>query len=165
MLLSRQSGTGQSDCVLPCLCSRHRARYQALRLMAAGAAITGGEITVEGCGSESVQGDVRFAEVMGLMGARVEWEPNSITIKGAFAPSWLSCMLCSASVSMQCVVQSWLIWDSSGPASRRAVSLSAWSTAAIHVVTDAACVHAMQVHCEGSCGALTTIAMTSLMRP
>ncbi len=29
----------------------------------AGAAITGGTITVEGCGSDSLQGDVRFAEV------------------------------------------------------------------------------------------------------
>ena len=44
-------------------------------------------MTVEGCGSESVQGDVRFAEVMGLMGARVEWQPNSITITGQL-PGW-----------------------------------------------------------------------------
>lgn len=29
----------------------------------AGATITGGTITVEGCGSDSLQGDVRFAEV------------------------------------------------------------------------------------------------------
>lgn len=28
------------------------------------------------------QGDVRFAEVMGLMGAKVEWAPYSITITG-----------------------------------------------------------------------------------
>lgn len=48
----------------------------------AGATITGGKITVEGCGSESLQGDVRFAEVMGLMGATVEWSPYSITIQG-----------------------------------------------------------------------------------
>lgn len=39
-------------------------------------------MTVEGCGSESLQGDVRFAEVMGLMGAQVEWSPYSITITG-----------------------------------------------------------------------------------
>ena len=39
-------------------------------------------MTVEGCGSESLQGDVRFAEVMGLMGAKVEWSPYSITITG-----------------------------------------------------------------------------------
>ncbi len=48
----------------------------------AGATITGGTVTVEGCGSESLQGDVRFAEVMGLMGAKVEWQPYSITITG-----------------------------------------------------------------------------------
>jgi 3-phosphoshikimate 1-carboxyvinyltransferase len=48
----------------------------------AGAAVTGGKITVEGCGSDSLQGDVRFAEVMGLMGAKVEWAPHSITITG-----------------------------------------------------------------------------------
>lgn len=39
-------------------------------------------MTVEGCGSESLQGDVRFAEVMGLMGANVEWSPYSIKITG-----------------------------------------------------------------------------------
>lgn len=48
----------------------------------AGATITGGTVTVEGCGSDSLQGDVRFAEVMGLMGAKVEWQPYSITITG-----------------------------------------------------------------------------------
>ncbi|CDF41247.1 3-phosphoshikimate 1-carboxyvinyltransferase [Chondrus crispus] len=46
----------------------------------AGAAITGGPVTVRGCGSESVQGDVDFARIMGLMGAKVEWEANSITV-------------------------------------------------------------------------------------
>ena len=40
-------------------------------------------MTVEGCGSDSLQGDVRFAEVMGLMGAQVQWQPFSITITGA----------------------------------------------------------------------------------
>ncbi len=39
-------------------------------------------MTVEGCGSDSLQGDVRFAEVMGLMGAQVQWHPYSITITG-----------------------------------------------------------------------------------
>lgn len=48
----------------------------------AGATITGGTMVVEGCGSASLQGDVRFAEVMGLMGARVEWSPYSIRITG-----------------------------------------------------------------------------------
>ena len=48
----------------------------------AGAAITGGTVTVEGCGSDSLQGDVRFADVMGLMGATVTWAPNSVTVTG-----------------------------------------------------------------------------------
>ncbi len=43
----------------------------------------GGTVRVEGCGSDSLQGDVRFAEVMGLMGATVQWEPHAITITGA----------------------------------------------------------------------------------
>jgi len=46
----------------------------------AGGAITGGPVTVMGCGSESVQGDVKFAHVVEKMGATVEWKPNSITV-------------------------------------------------------------------------------------
>jgi len=46
----------------------------------AGAAITGGTVTVRGCGSESVQGDVAFADVMEQMGAKVTWGPESITV-------------------------------------------------------------------------------------
>eukprot|EP01035_Chromulina_nebulosa_P022470 gene22470-29095_t len=46
----------------------------------AGAAITGGPVTVFGCGSESVQGDARFAKVLEKMGADVTFGPNSITV-------------------------------------------------------------------------------------
>jgi 3-phosphoshikimate 1-carboxyvinyltransferase len=46
----------------------------------AGAAITGGTVTVRGCGSESVQGDIAFAHVLEKMGAIVTWEPDSITV-------------------------------------------------------------------------------------
>mmetsp|Transcript_54838 Transcript_54838/g.117092 ORF Transcript_54838/g.117092 Transcript_54838/m.117092 type:complete len:464 (-) Transcript_54838:57-1448(-) len=46
----------------------------------AGAALTGGPVTVLGCGSESVQGDVKFANVVEKMGATIEWSPNSITV-------------------------------------------------------------------------------------
>eukprot|EP00871_Galdieria_phlegrea_P005981 jgi/Galph1/870/GphlegSOOS_G5594.1 len=46
----------------------------------AGGAITGGPVTVEGCGRESLQGDVRFAEVLEKIGATVEWSPHSITV-------------------------------------------------------------------------------------
>lgn len=46
----------------------------------AGAAITGGKITVHGCGADSIQGDSRFAQVLGKMGADVEYDANSITV-------------------------------------------------------------------------------------
>lgn len=36
-----------------------------------GGAITGGPVTVVGCGKTSLQGDVEFANVLGLMGAKV----------------------------------------------------------------------------------------------
>ena len=46
----------------------------------AAAAMTGGPLTVVGCGSESTQGDVRFAEVLGKMGATVDLQPTNITV-------------------------------------------------------------------------------------
>jgi hypothetical protein len=39
-------------------------------------------VVVEGCGSDSLQGDVRFAKVMEMLGAKVEWSPYSIKITG-----------------------------------------------------------------------------------
>jgi 3-phosphoshikimate 1-carboxyvinyltransferase len=48
----------------------------------AGAAITGGNLTVVGCGTESLQGDAQFAKIMEMMGAEVEWDANEITVKG-----------------------------------------------------------------------------------
>lgn len=50
--------------------------------LAAGA-IRGGTVKVTGVGSASVQGDIRFAEVLKAMGAKVSYQPNSITITGA----------------------------------------------------------------------------------
>eukprot|EP00245_Coleochaete_scutata_P010207 TRINITY_DN3533_c0_g1_i1.p1 TRINITY_DN3533_c0_g1~~TRINITY_DN3533_c0_g1_i1.p1 ORF type:complete len:299 (+),score=42.13 TRINITY_DN3533_c0_g1_i1:119-898(+) len=49
----------------------------------AGAAVTGGSVTVEGCGLNSLQGDVRFAEVLEKMGASVKWTDTSVTVTGA----------------------------------------------------------------------------------
>lgn len=46
----------------------------------AGAAIMGGPVTVVGCGSNSIQGDVRFAQVLEKMGARVHHGENNITV-------------------------------------------------------------------------------------
>jgi 3-phosphoshikimate 1-carboxyvinyltransferase len=51
----------------------------------AGAAITGGKVRVEGCGSDSLQGDARFAEVLERMGARVRFEPAAIEVEGGAA--------------------------------------------------------------------------------
>ena len=48
----------------------------------AAAAITSGRITVEGLGTSSIQGDVRFADLLEQMGARVEREPHRITVTG-----------------------------------------------------------------------------------
>lgn len=64
-------------------------------------------MTVEGCGSSSLQGDVRFAEVMGLMGAKVEWHPYSITITGMlwFCFLFLSLFLSPFSCSFGCVCE------------------------------------------------------------
>ena len=50
--------------------------------LAAGA-IKGGSVTVTGVGSDSIQGDVKFAEVLKAMGAQVEYTPGSITVTGA----------------------------------------------------------------------------------
>ncbi|MFG2044420.1 3-phosphoshikimate 1-carboxyvinyltransferase [Dactylosporangium sp. NPDC048998] len=48
----------------------------------AAAAITGGRVTVEGLGTRSLQGDVRFADLLEQMGARVERAADSITVTG-----------------------------------------------------------------------------------
>lgn len=49
----------------------------------AGAAITGGPITVSGCGADSIQGDVDFARVLEQMGATVDWGATTITVSRA----------------------------------------------------------------------------------
>ena len=48
----------------------------------AGAAITKGTVTVKGCGTDNLQGDARFAEVLEKMGAKVEWEPQQVKLTG-----------------------------------------------------------------------------------
>ena len=50
--------------------------------LAAGA-IAGGPVRVVGVGRDSIQGDVRFAEVLEKMGARVEFGPDWIEVTGA----------------------------------------------------------------------------------
>lgn len=48
----------------------------------AGAAIcpNGGRVTVHGCGRSSVQGDIRFADILRKMGASVQYTENSMTV-------------------------------------------------------------------------------------
>ncbi|GBD35007.1 3-phosphoshikimate 1-carboxyvinyltransferase [bacterium HR36] len=46
------------------------------------AAITGGSVSVSGLGQESLQGDVRFVEVLQRMGCRVDWTAQGITVSG-----------------------------------------------------------------------------------
>jgi 3-phosphoshikimate 1-carboxyvinyltransferase len=48
----------------------------------AAAALVGGRVTVEGLGSGSGQGDARFADLLGAMGARVERTATSTTVEG-----------------------------------------------------------------------------------
>ncbi|MEV0136606.1 3-phosphoshikimate 1-carboxyvinyltransferase [Dactylosporangium sp. NPDC050688] len=48
----------------------------------AAAAISGGRVTVEGLGTASLQGDVRFADLLEQMGARVERTADRVTVTG-----------------------------------------------------------------------------------
>jgi len=68
---------------------RYRARTYAIEPDAssahyflAAAALTGGRVRVEGLGRGSLQGDVRFADVLEQMGAQVRWEEGSIEVTG-----------------------------------------------------------------------------------
>ena len=46
----------------------------------AAAAIKGGSIKVNGVGTSSIQGDAKFADVLEMMGAKVDWAEESITV-------------------------------------------------------------------------------------
>jgi len=48
--------------------------------LAAAAILPGSRITVSGLGKNSLQGDVEFANVLGKMGAQVEWLPEGVTV-------------------------------------------------------------------------------------
>ncbi len=48
----------------------------------AAAAVTGGEVTVEGLTANALQGDVYFVEALERMGCEVTWNANSITVRG-----------------------------------------------------------------------------------
>lgn len=46
------------------------------------AAVTGGEVTVEGLSRDSLQGDLRFVEVLEQMGCEAEYGPLGVTVRG-----------------------------------------------------------------------------------
>ena len=48
----------------------------------AAAAITGGRVRVDGLGEQSLQGDVRFIDVLGQMGCQVAYEPEGVVVHG-----------------------------------------------------------------------------------
>jgi 3-phosphoshikimate 1-carboxyvinyltransferase len=48
----------------------------------AAAALLGGEVTLFGLGRESLQGDVRFLDVLREMGAEVRFAPDRVTVRG-----------------------------------------------------------------------------------
>jgi 3-phosphoshikimate 1-carboxyvinyltransferase len=48
----------------------------------AAAAVTGGTVTLENLGSDSIQGDIRFADVLAQMGCQVHSQPGQVTITG-----------------------------------------------------------------------------------
>jgi 3-phosphoshikimate 1-carboxyvinyltransferase len=48
----------------------------------AAAAITGGEVTVEGLSQDSLQGDVQFVECLAQMGCHITYSPYSIAVSG-----------------------------------------------------------------------------------
>ena len=48
----------------------------------AAAAVTGGTVRVEGVGKDSIQGDLRCADVLAEMGCRVKMESDAVTVTG-----------------------------------------------------------------------------------
>jgi len=48
----------------------------------AAAAVTGGEVTVEGLGTQSRQGDTAMVDILASMGCSVEKKPESFTVRG-----------------------------------------------------------------------------------
>jgi 3-phosphoshikimate 1-carboxyvinyltransferase len=48
----------------------------------AAAAVTGGEVTVNGLSQYSLQGDIGFLEALEKMGCRIDWKSDSVTVHG-----------------------------------------------------------------------------------
>jgi 3-phosphoshikimate 1-carboxyvinyltransferase len=56
--------------------------YSSASYWIAAAAVTGGEVTIEGLREESVQGDRRFLEIAAQIGCSVSWDNGAVTVKG-----------------------------------------------------------------------------------
>jgi 3-phosphoshikimate 1-carboxyvinyltransferase len=52
-------------------------------------AVAGGRVTVEGLGTESIQGDARFVDVLECMGCRIDRRPDRLTVAGPSSGSRL----------------------------------------------------------------------------
>jgi 3-phosphoshikimate 1-carboxyvinyltransferase len=56
--------------------------YSSASYWIAAAAVTGGEITLDGLRRDSVQGDRRFLEIVQQLGCDVSWDGGSVTVRG-----------------------------------------------------------------------------------
>ncbi len=52
-------------------------------------AIAGGQVTVEGLGTDSMQGDAKFVDVLEKMGCSIDRQPNQLTVKSPKSPDRL----------------------------------------------------------------------------
>jgi 3-phosphoshikimate 1-carboxyvinyltransferase len=87
--LAPEGGGSPSYCVRAGQCYRAQTDYRiepdasSASYLFAAAALTGGRVTVPGLGTDSLQGDVRFAtEVLAEMGCEVNQGPGGLTVRG-----------------------------------------------------------------------------------
>ena len=62
---------------------RVEADFSAVAYPAAGAALTGGDVVIDGLAPDSAQGDRRFLDLLADMGTFVEWGESSVRVRGA----------------------------------------------------------------------------------
>ncbi|MFN9538662.1 MAG: 3-phosphoshikimate 1-carboxyvinyltransferase [Planctomycetota bacterium] len=83
------------------------------------AAICGGTVTVPGLGSHSLQGDIRFVELLAQMGCEVEFTPECTTVTGP-ARRGIACTMTDISDTVQTLAAVALFVE--GPTSIRGVA-------------------------------------------
>jgi len=77
----------------------------------AAAAITGGEVTVEGLSASSIQGDVAFCDCLRQMGCEVDYRPGAITVRGGLLRGNLSLNMNAISDTVQTLAAVALLAD------------------------------------------------------